>query len=78
MRECYATSQSHRQLPDRFEPRRFVWGSDMPNAERYCTYRHTSTYVWNHADFLNDADRRAIFRDNALVLFRRERIAGTG
>jgi predicted TIM-barrel fold metal-dependent hydrolase len=66
------------QLLDRFGPRRFVWGSDMPNVERYCTYRQTFTYVWNHADFLNDADRRAIFRDNALALFRRDRIAGTG
>jgi predicted TIM-barrel fold metal-dependent hydrolase len=66
------------QLLDRFGPRRFVWGSDMPNVERYCTYRQTFTYVWNHADFLSDADRRAIFRDNALALFRRDRIAGTG
>ena len=40
-------------------------------SERYCTYRQTFTYVWNHADFLTDADRRAIFRDNTLALFRR-------
>ena len=51
-------------------PARFVWGSDMPNVERYCTYRQTLTYVWDHADFLNAADRRAIFRDNTLALFR--------
>jgi predicted TIM-barrel fold metal-dependent hydrolase len=67
----YATAMGHfRQLVDRFGSQRFVWGSDMPNVERYCTYRQTFTYVWDHADFLNAADRRAIFRDNALALFR--------
>ena len=59
-----------RQLVDRFGASRFVWGSDMPNVERYCTYRQTFTYVWNHADFLNDDDRRAVFHDNTLALFR--------
>jgi predicted TIM-barrel fold metal-dependent hydrolase len=59
-----------RQLVDRFGPQRFIWGSDMPNVERYCTYRQTLTYVWDHADFLDTAARRAIFRDNALGLFR--------
>ncbi len=68
----FAKSMVHfRQLVDRFGPARFVWGSDMPNVERYCTYRQTFTYVWDHADFLNAADRRAIFRDNTLALFRR-------
>jgi predicted TIM-barrel fold metal-dependent hydrolase len=62
-----------RQLVDRFGPRRFVWGSDMPNVERYCTYRQSLTYVWDHADFLDTAARRAIFRDNALGLFRYSR-----
>jgi predicted TIM-barrel fold metal-dependent hydrolase len=64
-----------RQLFDRFGPARFIWGSDMPNVERYCTYRQALTYVWDHADWLNDADRRAIFRDNALALFSSDRIA---
>jgi predicted TIM-barrel fold metal-dependent hydrolase len=58
-----------RQLVDRFGPQRFMWGSDMPNVERYCTYRQTLTYVWDHADFLDSTARRAIFRDNALGLF---------
>jgi predicted TIM-barrel fold metal-dependent hydrolase len=68
----YPKAMPHfRQLVERFGAGRFVWGSDMPNVERYCTYRQTFTYVWNHAEFLTDADRRAIFRDNALGLLRR-------
>jgi predicted TIM-barrel fold metal-dependent hydrolase len=66
-----------RQLFDRFGPQRFVWGSDMPNVERYCTYRQALTYVWDHADFLDAAARRAIFRDNALALFPLYAGAGT-
>jgi predicted TIM-barrel fold metal-dependent hydrolase len=59
-----------RQLVERYGLARFVWGSDMPNVERYCTYRQTLTYVWNHAEFLGESARRAIFRDNTLGLFR--------
>jgi hypothetical protein len=68
----YAKSMHHfRHLVDRFGSGRFTWGSDMPNVERYCTYRQTFTYAWEHADFLNAEDRRAIFRENTLALFRR-------
>ena len=56
---------------DRYGPRRFVWGSDMPNVERYCTYRQTLTYFADSADYLSDDDRKLIFRENALALFRR-------
>jgi predicted TIM-barrel fold metal-dependent hydrolase len=72
----YARAHAHiRQMYDRFGPGRLIWGSDMPNVERYCTYRQTLTYVTNHCAFLTDADRRLIFRDNALGLFRKERLA---
>ena len=68
----YSRAIGHiRQLLERFGPDRFVWGSDMPNVERYCTYRQTLTYFADNADFLTDADRRKIFRENALGLFRR-------
>jgi predicted TIM-barrel fold metal-dependent hydrolase len=68
----YPKSMVHfRQLVERFGASRFTWGSDMPNVERYCTYRQTFTYAWEHADFLNDAERRAIFHDNTLALFGR-------
>ncbi|MEO8857588.1 MAG: amidohydrolase family protein [Burkholderiaceae bacterium] len=60
-----------RHLLDRFGAQRFAWGSDAPNVERYCTYRQSLSYLWNHADFLSDQDRRRIFRDNALALFAR-------
>ena len=67
-----------RQLYDRFGPDRFIWGSDMPNVERFCTYRQSLTYALDYFDFLSDADRRLIFRENALgLVFARSHFAVT-
>jgi predicted TIM-barrel fold metal-dependent hydrolase len=63
-----------RQLYDSFGPDRFIWGSDMPNVERFCTYRQSLTYAFEHFAFLDDGDRRRIFRENALALFSRDPI----
>jgi predicted TIM-barrel fold metal-dependent hydrolase len=68
----YARALTHiRQLVAEFGSSRFAWGSDIPNVERYCTYRQSLTYLRNYADFLSDDDRRAMFRDTALSLFQR-------
>jgi len=57
-----------RQLLDRFGASRFLWGSDAPNVDRYCTYAQSLTYFTRYSDYLPDADRRAILRDNAVAL----------
>lgn len=68
----YARAQGHiRQVYERFGPDKLMWGSDMPNVGRYCTYRQALHYVWDYADFLTPADRRKIFRDNTMSLFGR-------
>ena len=68
----YRRARLHfRQLFDAHGESRFIWGSDMPNVERYCTYRQSLTYAWDHFDFLDDMSRKAIFRENALGLFSR-------
>jgi predicted TIM-barrel fold metal-dependent hydrolase len=73
----YAPSAGQfRRLYDAYGPSRFIWGSDMPNVERYCTYRQTFEYAWNHFGFLDAAARRAIFRENALGVFSRPAILG--
>jgi predicted TIM-barrel fold metal-dependent hydrolase len=58
-----------RQVYERFGAKRLVWGSDMPNVGRYCTYQQALRYVWNGGDFISAADRRLVFRENALALF---------
>jgi predicted TIM-barrel fold metal-dependent hydrolase len=65
----YTRAQHHvRQTYDRFGPRKLVWGSDMPNVGRYCTYRQALGYVWDYADYLTVEDRRRIFGENTLEL----------
>jgi predicted TIM-barrel fold metal-dependent hydrolase len=74
----YARAQDHfRQTYDRFGPQKLVWGSDMPNVGRYCTYRQALGYVWDFADFLTSEDRRRIFRENTLGLLAPEQSAAS-
>ena len=70
-RQEYPYRQAHvhiRQLLDRFGAGRFLWGSDAPNVDRYCTYSQSLTYFTKYSDYLSDGDRRAILRDNAVAL----------
>ena len=56
----YTRAQNHiRALYEQLGPERLVWGSDMPNVERYCTYRQSLSYI-EHCDFLGPDDRRKI------------------
>ncbi|MGO4839745.1 amidohydrolase family protein, partial [Rhizobiaceae sp. 2RAB30] len=73
----YPRAHHHiRQLVDRFGAGRFVWGSDTPNVDRYCTYRQSLTYFTGYSDYLSETDRRAILRDNALAIFPALRATG--
>jgi predicted TIM-barrel fold metal-dependent hydrolase len=65
----YVQARNHiRQIYDRFGADRLMWGSDMPNVERYCTYRQSLTYVSDYCDFISGEDREKIFRRNTLSL----------
>jgi Amidohydrolase len=57
------------QLYDTFGPQSLLWGSDMPNVLRFCTYRQSYEYL-NHATFLSDADRALITGGNLARTFR--------
>jgi predicted TIM-barrel fold metal-dependent hydrolase len=51
-------------------PERLVWGSDMPNVERYATYRQTLTYLSRSpADVVPPEAMSKILGGNALALF---------
>ncbi len=66
----FAQALDHvRQFYDRFGPERMIWGSDMPNVERYCTYRQSLDYVRLYSDFLTEAEHAAVFGKNCLSLF---------
>jgi len=57
-----------RQLRDRYGAGRLVWGSDMPNVERFCTYRQCVDYLRRHCDFLSAREKDQILGDNVADL----------
>ena len=58
-----------RGMRDRFGAGKLVWGSDMPNVERFCTYKQCVDYVRRHCEFLGAAEKDRILGDNVAALF---------
>lgn len=56
------------QYLDLFGPQRLMWGSDMPNVERYCTYRQSLRYLTGAAHGASEADVERILAHNVLAL----------
>jgi predicted TIM-barrel fold metal-dependent hydrolase len=54
-----------RGLRDRFGASKLMWGSDMPNVERFCTYRQCVDYVRRHCPFLAAGEKDRILGANA-------------
>jgi predicted TIM-barrel fold metal-dependent hydrolase len=57
------------QMRDLFGAGKLVWGSDMPNVERFCTYRQSLDYVRKHCAFLSASEKDAVLGNNAAQLF---------
>ena len=51
-------------MRDVFGATKLVWGSDMPNVERFCTYRQCVDYVRRHCTFLSASEKDAILGVN--------------
>jgi hypothetical protein len=48
---------------------RLVWGADMPNVERHCTYRQSLDYLREYCDFIPSSDMDRILGGNLRQLF---------
>jgi predicted TIM-barrel fold metal-dependent hydrolase len=57
-----------RQMRDLFGVDRLVWGSDMPNVERFCTYTQCVDYVRRYCTFLTASEKDAILGGNIAAL----------
>ena len=57
-----------RGMRDLFGVGKLVWGSDMPNIERFCTYKQCVDYVRKHCTFLSAAEKDRILGGNAAEL----------
>ena len=58
-----------REYYERLGPEKLVWGSDMPNVERHCTYRQCLDYLRLHCDFLTPDDVAQVCGGNVARLF---------
>lgn len=58
-----------RELYRRVGAHRLVWGSDMPNVGRNCTYRQSREYLGHHLASVGSADMERILGGNILDLF---------
>jgi len=58
-----------RELYQTLGASKLLWGSDMPNVERSCTYRQTLTYLTRHCGFITAPDLDRIVGENANELY---------
>ena len=58
-----------RELYERLGASKLLWGSDMPNVERSCTYRQSLTYLTRYCDFIPAGDLDRIVGANANELY---------
>src|SRR5262249_1138006 len=61
-----------RDARDTFGASKLIWGSDMPNVERFCTYRQCVDYVRRHCNFLTAPEKDQVLGGNLA------RIVGVG
>ena len=55
-------------MRDLFGAGKLVWGSDMPNVERFCTYRQMRRLRAPHCAFLSASEKDAVLGGNAAEL----------
>ena len=58
-----------RQFYRRLGPEKLVWGSDMPNVERFCTYRQCLEYMRFYCDSIPAPEMDLICGDNLVRMF---------
>jgi predicted TIM-barrel fold metal-dependent hydrolase len=56
-------------LRDRLGAAKLMWGSDMPNVERFCTYRQSLDYVRRYCPFLSPREKDLILGDNCVAFY---------
>ena len=58
-----------REYHQRLGPSRLIWGSDMPNVERHCTYPQSLSYLRDYCDFISSREMEMICGGNIASLF---------
>ena len=56
-------------MKNTFGAHRLMWGSDMPNVERFCTYRQSLDYVRRYCPFLTAREKDLILGDTCTAFY---------
>lgn len=56
-------------MRDQLGAGRLVWGSDMPNVERFCTYKQSLDYVRRYCPFLSAHEKDLILGDTCAAFY---------
>jgi predicted TIM-barrel fold metal-dependent hydrolase len=66
----YAEAQPMiRALYEKLGPTKLVWGADMPNVERSCTYPQSLDYLRKYCTFITASDMDTILGSNPEQIF---------
>jgi predicted TIM-barrel fold metal-dependent hydrolase len=57
-----------RDLRDKYGAEKLLWGSDMPNVERFCTYRQCLDYVRRYCGFFSAKEKDMVLGNNLIDL----------
>ena len=67
-----------KDMRDTFGASKLIWGSDMPNVERFCTYTQSVDYVRRYCSFLNTEEKDKILGTNLDAMLKiSERLAAS-
>lgn len=58
-----------KELYDKLGPEKLLWGSDMPNVERNCTYKQSLDYLLSYCEFITPRHMDLIVGGNAERIF---------
>ncbi len=56
-------------MKNQFGADRLMWGSDMPNVERFCTYKQSLDYVRRYCPFLTAREKDLILGDTCAAFY---------
>ncbi|MGE3652342.1 MAG: amidohydrolase family protein, partial [Reyranellaceae bacterium] len=56
-------------LRDQLGAGKLVWGSDMPNVERFCTYKQSLDYIRRYCPFLTPREKDMILGNNCAAFY---------
>ncbi len=69
----YPYTETHPLIADLLShlgAQKLIWGTDLPNTERNCTYAQAKNYIDRHCPLLSSEEKKLIFGENVKRVFK--------